>query len=247
MGQLMENPDILERKCLEIMKFASGAYYNLYAASLYRSERMRIKQLKKEVDDSLLSILGDSCSFNSSDFSYTTILYTIYYFESQLEEETFHSLVTSLLERKQPEYPYFSPIIYLLQSERKLPIDIIRRISEKIEKGGLGTQIEEHAQAPYDIRYFFLRREETPEDIKEKYLREYDFIPFDELKESLEEFMNDFNSDLQNEHITDFSQIKGNKVLEWDYHYYQVIQEYITKRVSTKEKVKNKKGTKKSN
>lgn len=238
MEQLIENSDILERKCLEIMKFASGAFYSFYSTNLYRSEIKRIEQLKKEVDESLLSILGDSCSLNSSDFSYTTILYTIYYFESQLEEDAFLSLVFSLLERKQPEYIYFSPIVYLLQSERMLSSDIIRKIPEKIEKEGLEKQIEEHAKAPYDIGYFFLRREETPEDIKKKYLKEYDLIPFDELKESLEEFMNDFNSDLRNEHITDYSQIKGNKVLEWDYHYYQVMQEYVTKRISTKEKVK---------
>ena len=239
MEQVIENLDILERKCLEVMNFASGAFFGLYAADLYQSEKMRIRKLKKELDDSLASVLREFHLLDSSAFSYTTILYTIYYFEKQLEEETFLSLASSLLERKQPEYLYFSPIIYLLQSERTFSPDIIRKISEKIENEELEEEIKNHTQAPYDISYFFLRREETPEDMKEKYLKRYDAIPFDELRESLGEFIEDFNSDLWNQQITNVSQIKGNKSLEWDYHYYQTMQKYVTKR---REKVKHKKG-----
>lgn len=233
--------DQLEKKCFEIMNFASGAFYSLCSASLYVKEEKRVKQLKEEVDDFLQSILKDSSFMNQGNFSYTTILYTIYYFEKELTEETFSFLVSSLIERKQPIYSNFSPMIYLLQTERALKSNTIRRISEKIEREDLEKEIEPHARAPYDLAYFFLRRGETPKDVVKKYLKKYDFLSFSILKTSLGEFMDDFNSDLQNQQITNISQIKGNKNLEWDYQYYQVMKEYISKRKDVKEKIKKQK------
>lgn len=230
--------DRLEKKCFEIMNFASGAFFSLCSASLYVKEGKRVTQLKEEVDDFLQSILKDSSFMNQGNFSYITILYTIYYFEKELTEETFSFLTSSLIERKQPIYSNFSPMIYLLQTERELKSNTIRKISEKIEREDLEKEIEQHARAPYDFAYFFLRRGETPKDVVKKYLKKYDFLPFSILKTSLEEFIDDFNSDLQDQQITDISQIKGNKNLEWDYQYYQVMQEYVSKREAVKEKIK---------
>lgn len=242
MDQILENHKILESNCLAIMNFASGAYDSLYAPELYVSERARFKKIKGEVDTYLSSILEETSSLACQRFSYTIILYMAYYFEAQIEEETFFSLVSYLLEEKQPKYSHFSPVIYLLQSERTFPPDVIQKISEKVEAEALEEGIERHTKAPYDLGYFFLRREETPENIKEKYLKIYNLIPYTELIESLEEFVNDLNSDLCDQQITDISQIKGNKYLEWDYHYYQVMQEYVRKRNPHKGKVKNHNG-----
>ncbi len=240
MNEIAEN-DRLEKKCFEIMNSASGAFYSLCSTSLYVKEGKRVKQIKEEVDDFLQSILKDSSFMNWDNFSYTTILYIIYYFEKELTEETFSFLTSSLIERKQPTYLNFSPMIYLLQTERALSSHTIRRISEKIEREDLAKEIEPHTRTPYDFAYYFLRRGETPKDVVEKYLKKYDSLPFSILKTSLDEFMDDFNSDLQNEQITNISQIKGNKNLEWDYQYYQVMKEYISKRKDVKEKIKKQK------
>lgn len=242
MNQLLENQGILEKKCLHIMNFASGAYYSLYSPDVYLSQMNMIQKEKEEVDIYLLSLLKDGSILENQELSYTTVLYIIYYLENQIEEKTFVSLISYLLEKKQPEYFYFSPIVYLLQSESVLPPDVICKISKKIETDALEEDIEKHTEPPYDLGYFFLRREETPVDIKKKYLEIYDLMSYNKLKKSLESFIDDFNSDLCNHKITDISQIKGNRVLEWDYCYYQVMQEYVKKRNVNKKKMKSHKG-----
>lgn len=233
---ISRNDKSLEKSCFDIFHTASAKMDNLYSLEMYASERKRIESLRREVDEYICNHLSEENFIKDLTSSYITALYVVHYLEGVIDNDTFLLLMEYLIDEKMPKYHSFSPILCLLQVEKKLPEELLRKLSSKIENENLREEFNEENKMPYDEKYFFLRRMELPEDLKGKYLTMYDSVNMENLKKSLEIFMCDLNNELYEQEIMNPSEIGSEQPLAWDYNFYLVINEYIKKR-----KIKSKK------
>lgn len=233
---ISRNDKSLEKSCFDIFYTTSATMDNLYSLEMYASERKRIESLRREVDEYICNHLSEEDFIKNLTSSYIIALYVVHYLEGIIDNDTFLLLMEYLIDEKMPKYHSFSPILCLLQVEKKLPEELLRKLSSKIENENLREEFNEKNKMPYDEKYFFLRRIELPEDLKGRYLTMYDSIDMECLKEFLKTFMCDLNNELHEQKIMDLKEIGSEQPLAWDYNFYLVIKKYIKNR-----KIKTKK------
>lgn len=228
--------ETLNKKCREILYFLYGNVERLYSLELYTKETKRLTTVQEEVKKALVEQINKETFMSKIKQSPYIALYLINNPEETLTKETWDSLVKIVIEHSTIETSFKSPLLILLMTKKDLKEDTIKTIYKKIQT------IQEQAipidlgTLPYDYKYYILRRKETDPDTQASILTHYDQIPCHTLVEKIEEFVFDLNEQLEKHKIKNLKEIQGNKELERDYHYFQIMQKYFSSR-SKKEKI----------
>lgn len=159
----------LNTMCLKVIDFYSNP--NLYDEDTYNQKKNKIEAMKRMIDESLLE--QKDRMLNSKDIvgSYNIFIYYIALLEDYLTDDEFYNFSDKILLGKTNNIP--NPIMYILKSKHKLDKNLILKITSKIYNTKIDANNNIFGKFPYDYRYYLLKREEIPFDIKEEILDTY--------------------------------------------------------------------------
>ena len=230
----------LSNRCYNVLNFYYGNLDSFYAPETWIVAKKRILEEHNLLNQYILAHIKEEKFQKEIDRLYTIQLYCVVYLEEELENGFFLELVNKLLSLPIPDYYVFSPILLILLSNSDLTEELVEKIYEKIRNEILPTEYHSTCglgNPPYDYRYHILKREETSKSLVSKILNSYDEVSLEELKEYFQTVLWDMNEQLVDQKIKRIEDIKGNKELERDFHYFQIIQEYIKNRNSAQKPV----------
>lgn len=160
----------LNAMCLEVINFLNSDP-NSYDEVTYMQKKNKIEAMKNVLNESLLG--QKDRMLNSKDItgSYNIFVYYITLLEDHLTDEEFYNFSDKILLGKTNIIP--NPIMCVLKSKHKLSKNLTLRVMNKIGQIKIDANNNVFGKFPYDYRYYLLKREEVPMDIKEEILETY--------------------------------------------------------------------------
>ena len=160
----------LNTMCLEVINFLNSDP-NSYDEVTYIQKKNKIETMKNMLNETLLE--QKDRMLNSKDIvgSYNIFVYYVAFLEDYLTDEEFYNLSDKILLGKSNIIP--NPIMYILKSKHKFSNSLTLKIMSKIDKTKIDINNNIFGKFPYDYRYYLLKREEIPMDIKEEVLETY--------------------------------------------------------------------------